>query len=958
MDDYDSFSSPVTSDSGAPVTPGEYDSFSSIPTAVSTQEGASAVAEGAGYGFTRGLGALGGAALGAKGGAMAGAVAGPVGAAVGGVIGGVGGAYLGSEGPGKMATDAMGLRGPEEMDQRLRPYAFAGESLGGAATVMGSVYSLARTGIQFAEQGIGRFMNQVMDTARNRTGVFVAAEVGSATTAAAGAGFAEALAPGQTEFRIGAELVGGAFGPRIAEAVVKRGYTEVRRLAEGFTASGAENGAARMIADVYRRTGGDIAVTARLYRQQGIIPTGDLTPAQKTGSPELAAIEEYAASINKEFGLKVDSRFRDALDVLRGNIAQLSMAGDPASLEVAAKMRKDFFEGLVQGRAQSAAAMAQAQAAKISPDDRRGIAEASARMNEIVQEGILLSRKQENVVWADWLRIDGQRPATATNLSDTFAKHEEKLDTWAGELPSEVRQFLKNLQGPSNPKLSLDPRTNLMTLREVPGSAQPTTAEKMWNQRSQILAEMRKAKSGAQPDHNRARILGDLADAISRDLESAMSPEGRVAFDNAREYTKEFYEVYQRSFVGQTQATGAYGDTLPPELIGSRAFAGPDEQVLMRLDDLEEATQFIKRQGLGGDTAVGDMLDAQERIARIVSTSVIDVSTGRVDPKKIDVLLKDPLRGKPALFERFPELKADLLAAQKSEDAARNIERIGQGQTKTIESRIFSRILKKEPVPVAMEILASPNMEKDLQKFLGAVKPIKSRSGGWVVSPEDADRAKKGAAASVFEGALRLSLDKNGVLNLNAFRLLVERPAVPGQKAAIEILLENGVVDQKQVSSIRRLFNEMESITSTTRFQTSAQVTPDVADVGGAVIARMLGSGVAGNVARAAGSSSPSLIVHGAGARFFEHVYSKLGITTAARFLSEAMLDPVKADLLLQKASKMTPVQRAQTNRRIHAWLVQSGLGLGEEMGAATEAEMRPYMQPNTEAPQMFSAPR
>jgi hypothetical protein len=70
------------------------------------------------------------------------------------------------------------------------------------------------------------------------------------------------------------------------------------------------------------------------------------------------------------------------------------------------------------------------------------------------------------------------------------------------------------------------------------------------------------------------------------------------------------------------------------------------------------------------------------------------------------------------------------------------------------------------------------------------------------------------------------------------------------------------------------------------------------------------------------------------------------------------MLDPAKSDLLLSKASKMTPVQRAQANRRIHAWLVQSGLGLIDETGERTQQNLLELANQPPEAPELFTQPR
>ena len=44
--------------------------------------------------------------------------------------------------------------------------------------------------------------------------------------------------------------------------------------------------------------------------------------------------------------------------------------------------------------------------------------------------------------------------------------------------------------------------------------------------------------------------------------------------------------------------------------------------------------------------------------------------------------------------------------------------------------------------------------------------------------------------------------------------------------------------------------------------------------------------------ARAAGSKTPSLVIHGAGARFAEHVFTKMNVTTARQILIDAISDP------------------------------------------------------------------
>ena len=912
-------------------------------------EATDAVQEGFTGGLLRGAGGLAGAGLGIK----AGTPFGPVGMAVGGIAG----AALGAAGPGEWAATGMGARRPEDMPEAARPWGYFGESLGGSASVVGSLYSLAQTGVRALDRGVGLVFNQMMDAAKRRPGTFVGLEAGSALTAATGAGVAESIAPGNEGVRLTSELVGGLIGPRITEAIATRAFSEIRRMYEAVTPGGAEQGAVRMIQDVFERTGGDIAATAEVFRTSGLYEQFgvNVSPAQKTGSPEFAALEEFVASLDRDFARTVGKQFEDALTVLRVQIGVLSSTGDPQDMAMAAKIQSDFFSGLVNARMEESIAQAQQLATRISPDKPEAMSDLSRQMNEIIQSGIRTARTEERRLWQSWLAVDGDRPATPTNLEQVYRRYQQELGEFGPSfLPPEINRFLQGLEGPPGQRFTIDPQTGIMTLTATRGEQLPTTARELWNYKSTLGSLADSASTGADPNWKRARILNDLAEAAARDMESALSADGQAAYDAARSFTKSFYDTYQRSFVGQTQATGAFGERMAPELIARRAMTGPAEAVDVKLDELTEVTNFLTRNGLGGPTAVQDMLDVQERVFRISASSVVNPSTGRVDPEKIDRLLNTHAR----LFnDHFPELRADLIAAKTSESAARAIVQTSNRQLQTLDHKAFGRILRKDPVPAAREVLSSPYMERELRQYLNVAMNVRrTRSGGFVVDPE---QARRGAVDAVMQAAIQQSFATSPtgqrVLLPDAFRTMLTMPAQPGQKSALEIMRETGAIDQAQFDNVNRLFNTLDTLRSSQRFETGAvQVNPDITDAAGAVIARMLGSGAAGSLARSAGSTTPSLIVHGAGAKFFEHVYRKLGVTTASRFLAEAMLDPVKMDALLTKASTMTPVQRAQANRRIHAWLVQVGMGELEESG---EFIMDQFNQP-PQAPTLFSQPR
>ena len=158
------------------------------------------------------------------GGAAAGAPLGPAGMAVGSIAGGYAALKAGG-----MARESLGLRKPEEFDPELRPAAYAGESFGGALPIAGAPYVAARTGLRFAENTVGLFLNRIIDTAKAQPLRFGISELSSAAGAATGAGMAEAIAPGRTDVRIGAEVTMGMFNPtRLAIDAAGYGFKTIR----------------------------------------------------------------------------------------------------------------------------------------------------------------------------------------------------------------------------------------------------------------------------------------------------------------------------------------------------------------------------------------------------------------------------------------------------------------------------------------------------------------------------------------------------------------------------------------------------------------------------------------------------------------------------------------------------------------------------------------------------------
>ena len=839
----------------------------------------------------------------------------PLGPVVGGIAGGAAALKAGG-----MARESLGLRKPEEFDPELRPAAYAGESFGGALPITGAPYVAARMGLRFAENTVGLFLNRIINTAKKQPLRFATTELSSAAGAATGAGMAEAIAPGRTDVRIGAEVTMGMFNPtRLAIDAAGYGTKMIRSTWEAVGPAGRETAAGRLLQDLFRVTGEDPTVVARILRQQGIVGTEGLTAAQKTGSSALGALEDYASKKSAQFGAEAERKARDGLDALRGQITLLSNTGDPAALTTAAKLKDTYFRTLIQGRLDGAINDVHVAVSKISKDTPGARAELSVKAREAVGESIKEVRAVESELWT---KVDGTRAVQPTNLQQTLDELSKDLlpEVRNEKLPKVVRSFLDRVTKVSADSEVYDPKT--LSFVSVPGAVKGTNVKEMRQLRSELLDQARASTNTG--DFGQARIYNDLAESVLDDMDVAFREAGDKTYDEARAFSRELNDVFTRSFVGKVTAQGRYGNRVAPELTLRKALASGGEAAAIQMQELEQATRFLQTRGLGDDTAVTTMLDAQERILRIGAAESIDPLTGRVKPERVaQFMQKNEL-----LLKRFPEVAADLKAAIGAENAARRMEALAKRQTNVVmQQKAFAKLIESDPVSMASRALLSNTQEKDL------VKMIKIAN-----TPE----AMEGARASIFNAAILRATDKNNVLNLEQMRGLLFTSRNLGGKSPIQIMQENGALTPQAAEQIKRVFQAAENIARTQKPGTAVEVKTDLTDAAMQTLARMVGSGAAGAAAKAAGSSSPSLIMHGAGARLAETALTKLPKQSILNIWVDALNNPDRMALLLEKAGP--PEQQAIQARKIHAWLVQSGL---TSVQSATSPEPeRAYVPP------------
>lgn len=939
-DDFSQF--PEVSRGAGPTTDGEFNDFPAVQGQRSTatlRQQAGAAAESGGRAALETGGFVGGAALGAT----LGATAGPPGALLGGVVGGVGG-YM----AGELAGESLNLRSPEQMPPEVRPGAYFGQSLGGAAPVAAVPFGAAASGYRFGESMVGKFLNQIVETAKRQPFIFGAAETSSAISAGTGAAISEIVAPGRADLRVNAEMAFGIANPtRLTIEGYKAAKGITTRALQAISPAARETAAAKALTDMMRVTGEDPTAIARVLREQGVIDN-KLTAAQKSGSMALGALEDYLGRVNQQFGAEAAQKARDGLDAVRGQITLLTATGDPAALSAAAQLRQAYFRTLISGRIEMAKQEALTRSGRIAKDTPAAREKLSLVARDVLEKSIDDARVVEKDLWS---RVNGAQPAQTTNLQQTFDQIvSETLPELRGKkTPTVVRQFLDRVNKPGEGTFDYDPET--LAVRPMEADAPGTNIDEMRKLRSELLTMSRAA--ARDPDQaGMERVYSQLAEAVLDDMDAAFKGGADTAYNEARTFTRELNDTFTRSFAGKVVAEGKYGDRVAPEILLRKALATGKEAGALQLRELEEATRFLPTRGFGDDSAYRTMMDAQERILRLAAADSLDPLTGRASPERLTKFVRD----NSTLMARFPEVRQDLLAAAKSEMRLRTLENRAKNIDNVLSRQAdFGKLLGgtgvtnagNVAVKAAERAIMSVDQEGELTRLINVAQGGGTGRGGRItIQSED---AVSGLRASIFQAVVDKST-RAGVLDINLARQMLFTPSSAGKKAPMQVMIENKVIDPQQATQIRKFFDAADSIARSQRPGTALDSQMSALDSVTSLIARITGSKLASGFQNVTGGgTSASLIVHGAAAKFAEDAVRKLPLASVNKVLTEAMNDPEKMALLLTKAS--TPEEAAFQARQIHAWLVQSGI-----INTAG-AIQRDFEQPAPPQP-MFSAPR
>lgn len=853
-----------------------------------------AFVEGSKSGLVTSTPTVAGAWAGAKVGAAA--TRSPYGMVGGAVVGGAAGMMVGAE-----AKEQLEIGSIDDMPVELRPAYSFGETL--TASIPPMLLPFVKAGRPIADtlgqSKTGAFLRGITDFATRNKAAFIASEGSAAVSASVAGATVEAMDPGNTPVKTGAEVAAGMLNPTSHFAKMAPYLTsKVSELVKGFTYEGRKTAAAQVLQDVFERYGEDPQMMARIIATGGLEIDGvkiDSTVAQQTGSKALSAIEGHLSKKSDKFGEESKRMGQDALDAVDNLIIKLNSTGDPTALKIAAELRQQSYREMLTALETDARNATIEAASKITTNTPADKSKISAQAYDALSSSMRLARDAEAKLWSE---IPEKMPSQATNLKERFSALKAQLLT--GEsLPNaeslSLESFIKDL------------------------TKNGSDTESLTRFRSLMLNESRKADAAGDP--KKSRFFGMLAESALDDLDDSFKnagPAASAAYQDARAFSFELNEVFTRSFAGKAKAVGRFGERIPPETMLRRAVASGNEISAVHMTDLREATEFMVNKSAGeiGEDEMKTMLDAQDRILRLVASDSLD-ENGLPNVKKMRTFMKNHAE----TLERFPSIKDDLNKAMLNSKAMdRVMESVKYTQKQVENTSVFARIAKVEnPSSVVRKTLSGPTPVSDLRHMISISKRA-----------DEADRAVDGFKTSLFDAVMKNTQSKTGKINPDALRSSLNQPLAAGEPSLIELMVSEGVMDAADVRLTDQMFDAMKNIQTALDAGTALDEVSAASDVLTDAVIGMIGASVGGKVSDASGSSAHPLIVAGASSRAAKEVLKRVPQGRVQEVLIEAMTNRDLMTELLKKSK--TPEQKVESAKRIHAYLIQAGIiGLDDQ---------------------------
>lgn len=508
--------------------------------------------------------------------------------------------------------------------------------VGNTAALAGPAGKTAQA-LSRAPGAVGRLADDAYRSMATRTGAGVEVGAGASAQAAEGAvrdagGPEWAADTAAILTPMGAAGALSAGGAVARNTPVGRGVQAAKRNVAPFTKAGGREVARQRMQSL----AGGPERAERLAERIAMPSELRMTPAQKTGDPNMLGMERLAA----EQDPNLRERLQMGEDAARTDAqAALTPEGDVDDTRDFFRQRQRDFAQRLQGIADQATARADERIRSIGPNLREG--ENSEIVTQEIGRALEAATAQERELWDAVPRAATVEVMDARRVADKLVRDTPRAQR--GDVPQVVRELLLSEDGFGN---------------------QETVAE-MHGLYSELRRVARSAMAGNDQNKNRARIANSVADAILEDL-GALDGRDAIgrAVNEARAYSAALHETFDRGAPGKILQRTLDGDTqLEPRLALSRTVGRGRESGAVANDQIAGASGFDGRDNRVAGAAVEDYL--KERFSLAVGNA-----SGEFTPKAAATFMRD----NRVLLDQFPALRDEVRGAVGSRDAAERLQ--------------------------------------------------------------------------------------------------------------------------------------------------------------------------------------------------------------------------------------------------------------------------------------------
>lgn len=363
-----------------------------------------------------------------------------------------------------------------------------------------------------------------------------------------------------------------------------------------------------------------------------------LTPAQQTQDPNMLAVEKLAAAQDPNVRVRLEARADAAQSKGDEAIAGVAGHGRVEDAQSFFEQRRVDFRRDLAGRARKA--LEDADQILSSSGPNRTEADNSLIVSEEIDAALGRVKVEEKRLWDEVPKDETVDVDEARRVARQW--WDDLGQVGRDNIPEKARRWILGEDGLGDKATVRDMHQLYSDLRET----------------------ARSARAGTNQQRTMARVADDVADAILDDLGAfgADTPAG-MAINEARAYSAELHEVFDRGAVGRLRKRTIDGDTaIDPELALKRT---------------------VGRGGVEGDVAARQIDTAtEERASGAIKDYVRDVfvkSALDADGQFTQKSARRFIRNNGDLLRRYPDLRDDIIAAVRNrEDAGRVADRIGR----------------------------------------------------------------------------------------------------------------------------------------------------------------------------------------------------------------------------------------------------------------------------------------